>query len=51
MVDVRMMMADMRKPGSPWSKVQFVGPEGGAELANSLLSIAEEVTKEKEKAA
>jgi hypothetical protein len=36
MMDVRMLMREMKKPGMPWSKVQFIGAQGAAEFANEL---------------
>jgi len=41
MMDLRMMVADMQKPGTgmPWSKVAFIGATGAAEFANELLGL------------
>lgn len=40
MLDIRMIIADMQKPGKglPWSKVTFIGAQGGAEFANELMA-------------
>ena len=40
MLDIRMVVADMQKPGKglPWRQVIFVGAEGAAEFANQLIA-------------
>jgi len=40
MMDLRMMVRDMKKPGSgmPWNKLVFIGATGAAEFANELMA-------------
>jgi hypothetical protein len=39
MMDIRMLVAEMRKPDMPWDKVHFVGTKESAEFANELQGL------------